>query len=138
MEQLSARHSTRAPRLTRSARAALLSYDWPGNVRELRNVVETVCLLRPGQAVRLRDLPSTIQRIVTDDFNAVGEPSLLLSIDLAQPLEHNIEKIIEATLVLEQNNRSRVAERLGVSVRTIQRYLARGVIGPAPTSGGEP
>jgi DNA-binding NtrC family response regulator len=136
--QLSARHGTRAPRLTRSARAALLSYDWPGNVRELRNVVETVCLLRPGKAVRLRDLPESIRRNGVHGSNPVEDSSLELSIDLAQSLERNIEKIIGATLVLEHGNRSHAAERLGVSVRTIQRYLARGVIEPAASSGDDP
>ena len=130
VEQLSARHGTKPPRFTRSARAALVSYEWPGNVRELRNVVETLCLLRPGKQVRPRDFPEAIQENMS---RSAGEAGVLpsLSIDLAHPLERNIERIIEATLALENGNRSRAAERLGVSVRTIQRYVARGVVEPA-------
>ena len=130
VEQLSARHGTKPPRFTRSARAALVSYEWPGNVRELRNVVETLCLLRPGKQVRPRDFPEAIQENMS---RSAGEAGVLpsLSIDLAHPLERNIERIIEATLALEHGNRSRAAERLGVSVRTIQRYVARGVVEPA-------
>jgi DNA-binding NtrC family response regulator len=124
--QLSARHGTAPPRLSRSARAALIRYAWPGNVRELRNVVETLCLLRPGKQVRVRDLPLAARG---SDAPALGDATL--PIDLDESLDRNIEKIIEATLVLERGNRSRAAERLGVSVRTIQRYLARGLIEPA-------
>ncbi|MGH7329755.1 MAG: sigma 54-interacting transcriptional regulator, partial [Polyangiaceae bacterium] len=124
--QLSAKHSTRAPRLMRSARAAFTHYDWPGNVRELRNVVETLCLLREGKQVRLRDLPEVMLRSTPTRTEAVV-PSIL-SVSLDQSLEHNIEKIVEAALALERGNRSRAAQRLGVSVRTVQRYLARGAL----------
>jgi transcriptional regulator with PAS, ATPase and Fis domain len=121
--QLSAKHGTVPPRLTRSAKAAFVSYEWPGNVRELRNVIETLCLLRPGKQARMRDLPETMQGAGPAD---PSHPTPPLSIDLEEPLERSIEKIIEAALVLERGNRSRAAERLGISVRTIQRYLARG------------
>jgi DNA-binding NtrC family response regulator len=131
--QLSARHGTSPPRFTRSARAALLSHAWPGNVRELRNIVETSCLLRAGKQIRLRDLPEGIRQNGARGA-AEGDADALpsLSIDLGEPLERSVEKIIEATLVLERGNRSRAAERLGVSVRTIQRYLARGMPDTAP------
>jgi transcriptional regulator with PAS, ATPase and Fis domain len=133
--QLSARHGTEPPRLTRSARAALGNYGWPGNVRELRNVVELLCLLRAGKQGRLRDLPEAIQLGGAGD--AAATPTVL-SIDLGQPLERNVEKIIDATLALEQGNRSRAAERLGVSVRTIQRYLAGGQAESVLKSESEP
>ena len=139
VEQLSARHGTQPPRFTRSVRAVFVRYDWPGNVRELRNVVETLCLLRPGKQVRLRDLPEVIQASVSRDAGPRGDEVTSLPIDLADTLERNVEKIIEATLALEHGNRSLAAERLGVSVRTIQRYLVRGAprspstdVAPAP------
>jgi transcriptional regulator with PAS, ATPase and Fis domain len=127
VDQLSARHGTQPPRLTRAARAALMSYAWPGNVRELRNVIETLCLLRPGKSVRPVDLPNGLERRTSRNASEdEGRSSSSLSVNLDDQLERNIEKIIEATLALEQGNRSRAAERLGVSVRTIQRYVARG------------
>lgn len=136
VEQLSARHGVQPPRFTRSTRAALLSYLWPGNVRELRNAVETLCLLRSGKQVRVRDLPEAIQRGAATG-GAETESSAVpnsVSIDLREPLERSIERIIEASLALERGNRSRAAERLGVSVRTIQRYVARGAVEPTAAS----
>jgi DNA-binding NtrC family response regulator len=126
--QLSARHGTPPPRFTRSARAALLSHQWPGNVRELRNVVETFCLLRAGKQIRLRDLPEAIQQSGAGGADDRGDALPSLSIDLGESLERSIDRIVEATLALEKGNRSRAAERLGVSVRTIQRHLARGML----------
>jgi DNA-binding NtrC family response regulator len=136
--QLSARHGTSPPRFTRSARTALWVYEWPGNVRELRNVVETFCLLRAGRQIRLRDLPEAIQQSQARGTDGRADALSSVSIDLADSLERSIEKIIEATLALEHGNRSRAAERLGVSVRTIQRYLARGTLEPAAPFEEEP
>ncbi len=138
VEQLSASHGTQPPRFTRAARAALLGHDWPGNVRELRNVVETQCLLRGGNQVRVRDLPETIQQGASQGTGPRAGALSSLSIDLGQPLEWNVERIVEAALALEGGNRSRTAERLGVSVRTIQRYLLRGALEPAGTPKHEP
>jgi transcriptional regulator with PAS, ATPase and Fis domain len=125
LAQLSARHGTATPRLTRNARAALVAYEWPGNVRELKNVIEILCLLRAGKAARVKDLPEPLQRVGLTA--SPGGPSTTLTVDLDQPLERTIESIVEAALALENGNRSRAAERLGVSVRTIQRHVARGV-----------
>jgi DNA-binding NtrC family response regulator len=121
LEQISARHGTPPPRLSRQAKAALLRYDWPGNVRELRNVVEAVCLLRAGKQVRPRDLP--IATIAPSDAAAAGAE---VTVSLDRPLDAIIEQIVAACLALEGGNRTRAAARLGVSVRTIQRYLAAG------------
>ena len=129
VEQLSARHGTRPPRFARSARTALMAYAWPGNVRQLRNVVESLCLLRPGKQVRLHDLPAALHGNGGSPVAGDGaNPPRSLSIDLSEPLERHIERIVEAALTLADGNRSRAAERLGVSVRTVQRYMARGAV----------
>jgi DNA-binding NtrC family response regulator len=132
--QLSAYHGTAPPRFSRAAKAALLSYDWPGNVRELRNALEMLCLLRPGKQVRVRDLPAAMQTpaavAADDDAHAKDsdrDPGTL-TIQLNQPLERIMEQVIRTALALENGNRSRAAERLGVSVRTIQRHVARGAV----------
>jgi transcriptional regulator with PAS, ATPase and Fis domain len=125
--QLSARHQTVAPRLSRGAKAAFLAYGWPGNVRELRNTIEMLCLLRAGKQVRVRELPASIQRAAPEPGGAVDPPAgSRLTIDLDQPMSRIVERVIDAVLALEQGNRSRAAERLGVSIRTIQRHITRG------------
>jgi transcriptional regulator with PAS, ATPase and Fis domain len=125
--QLSARHGTVVPRLTRSAKATLLAYAWPGNVRELRNTIERLCLLRSGKQVRIRDLPDAIQPSAPKLRGRVeAQADARLTIELDQPLDRIIKRVIDAVLDLEHGNRTRIAERLGVSVRTIQRYVARG------------
>ncbi len=113
--QLSAIHDCAPPRLTRSARAALIAHDWPGNVRQLRNVIEFVTILRAGKTVRLADLPQGLSR--------PREPSTVepLTIDPTRPLDDSVDRIVEYVISLERGNLSRAARRLGVSIRTLQR-----------------
>jgi transcriptional regulator with PAS, ATPase and Fis domain len=119
--QLSAKHATEPPRLTRRALSALVSHTWPGNVRELRNVIEVLCLLRPGKIVRLRDLPALVQ----GSRESRGELATTLTLDLSQSLEAMIERIFEAVIAAEGGNRTHAAQRLGVSVRTLQRHATQ-------------
>jgi DNA-binding NtrC family response regulator len=114
--QLSALHDVQAPAIARAARAALLGYDWPGNVRELRNVVELLCILRAGKRVRISDLPPPIRAATGDP--RVGE-SITLGLD--RPLAEIVDRVVDEVVSLERGNLTRAAERLGVSVRTLQR-----------------
>ncbi len=130
--QASARHGTKPPRLTRATMEALRRYLWPGNVRELRNTVELLCLLREGKQARVRDMPESIQqaaRPVAPSPIENGAPASvggnILEVRLDQPLEMTIERVLRGALELEAGNRSRAARRLGLSLRTMQRYAAR-------------
>ena len=114
----SARHGTAPPRLTRGVRSALLAYSWPGNVRELRTTVERLCLLRAGKTARLEDLPEGMRAAL-----ARSDAASEITLSLDQPLSAMIDRILEAVLAREEGNRTRAAQRLGISVRTIQRHL---------------
>jgi DNA-binding NtrC family response regulator len=134
--QLSARHGTQPPKYARAATSALLAYSWPGNIRELRNVVELVCLMREGRPVRVVDLPAALRREVDHAASSTAEVPTgnVLAVRLDRPLDETVKTILEAALALEDGNRSRAARRLGVSLRTMQRFAARGAR-PVRTSG---
>jgi len=116
------RHDVKPPRVGRAASAALRAYDWPGNVRELRNVVEMVTLLRAGRVVRVADLPEAIQRAARRSAPA---PAEAMEVRLDRPLDETVDDIVSRALDLERGNRARAARRLGVSLRTMQRYASR-------------
>jgi DNA-binding NtrC family response regulator len=129
LRELSAKHGVRSPRMARTTLAILRAYEWPGNVRELRNAIELLCLLRGGKLARPRDLPELVRDAAPGppggpELEAVEGESLQIS--LKRPLHEAIERILEAALALENGNRSRAAKRLGLSLRTMQRYAARG------------
>lgn len=121
--ELSAFHGVKPPRLGPTAIAALQRFDWPGNVRQLRNAMERICLLRPGLPVRLVDLPRTLQRSAAANEQPIEKR--VLEVPLDQSLEQTVHQLFLAVLEAEGGNRSRTAQRLGVSLRTVQRHLAR-------------
>jgi transcriptional regulator with PAS, ATPase and Fis domain len=131
LAEVSARHDIRPPRLTRAAVAALHAYAWPGNVRELRNTIEYVCLMRQGRRVAVRDLPEKVRRAVAERLAAPAIQSRQRSrrqsmeVRLDTPLTQTLDSIMAAALALEDGNRSRAAKRLGIGLRTMQRFAAR-------------
>jgi DNA-binding NtrC family response regulator len=115
--ELSAFHGVTPPRLGPAALSALQRHPWPGNVRQLRNAMERLCLLRPGAAARVVDLPRALHEPVGAKAGVEGA--------LDQPLAKTIHQILVAVLEAERGNRARTARRLGISLRTVQRHLAR-------------
>jgi len=98
-----------------AARAYLKRQPWPGNVRELEHVIERGALLATGGVLTAAD--------VQIDEEPLAEPAT--SGSLAGLTVHEVERrLIMETLRRTNNNRSRAAEMLGISVRTLRNKLA--------------
>lgn len=93
----------------------LVTYGWPGNVRELRNVVEQVVVLSRGKRIGVRDLPSHI-READGGGDAVSAG--------AGTLEEMEKTAIAQSLKAAGGNRTRAAETLGISRRTLHRKIS--------------
>ena len=101
--------------LSEKARECLRKNKWPGNVRELENVIQRSIVLC-GNSVIEADLLELDEQ----DFN--NEKTLTnLNTDLKT---HEQELILQA-LVAEHGNRKLVAERLGISPRTLRYKIAK-------------
>ncbi|MBL9081939.1 MAG: sigma-54-dependent Fis family transcriptional regulator [Planctomycetales bacterium] len=96
----------------------LISYDWPGNIRELRNCLESMIVLSRGPELTLEDLPPNLAtglRAGASTEESSASDDLQLS---------RLEKsVILQTLKRMEGNRTKAAEALGISVRTLQRRL---------------
>ena len=89
----------------------LLEYRWPGNVRELRNVIERAVLLAEGPWITLKDLfPEEFRPRAKEDF-------------ALKPLKEVEKEMILKALKVANGNRTRAAEILGISVRTLRNKL---------------
>ncbi len=106
--------------LTEEALLKLSCWDWPGNFSELENILEKAVLLSESQAIQ------------EDDIETNDRVSL-------QPMALPIKKLAEVerdlilqTLKVTDQNRTRAAEILGISIRTlrnkIQEYKEEGVL----------
>ena len=97
----------------------LEEYEWPGNVRELRNAVEKMVVLSEGDKLGIDDLPYEITHGPRSEA-LVGEAILA-------PRTVNIKEMEKAkilsTLERFHYNKTRAAEELGISRRTLHRKL---------------
>lgn len=117
------RHRLPPPRFTREVLATLLHHGWPGNVRELANVLDVLVVLRSGRVARLADLPASLRQPRSRSHPEPASDSVQIPLDA--PLRDSVDRIVRAALDLEGQDQGRAAKRLNISVRTIQRYLAR-------------
>jgi DNA-binding NtrC family response regulator len=103
------------------ALARLQAYTWPGNVRELAHTVERAIILSTGPTIAASAFaftgPTAPQHPATENGVVIGLQSL--SIAEAEAA------LIERALVVTRNNRTRAAELLGISVRTLRNKLNR-------------
>jgi two-component system response regulator HydG len=92
------------------------SYRWQGNVRELRNVLEQMMVLAEGEVLTERDLPDQVAESAQIAPNPSEIPTGLTMDELEK---------LAITKALDQcgGNRTHAANRLGISVRTLQRKL---------------
>lgn len=101
----------------------LAKWHWPGNVRELRNTVERVVVFATGETIGAEELPenirtnSAIQNTADTTGDATPAPSTTLG------LEDNEKLLIQRALAECGNNRTRAAEKLGISRRTLHRKI---------------
>ncbi|MFT5121615.1 MAG: two-component system response regulator AtoC [Kiritimatiellia bacterium] len=101
--------------ITAEAIEALNAYHWPGNVRELRNVIERMVVLCRGDKLTLRDVPA--------EMKASNGRGLVNPLTSGVSLEEAEQQMIMAALKANDNNRTRAAEQLGISRRTLHRKL---------------
>ncbi len=127
-------------RLGDDARSALLAYDWPGNVRELEHTIERAVVLCRDDIINEKNLflhGITINQFLLDkhEISAASgdvppqetEPSALperaVGITLGGTIADMERELILNTLKQTDGNRTRAAEMLGITVRTLRNKL---------------
>ncbi len=91
-------------------------YNWPGNVREVRNVIERAVILSQGEFVEPKHLPP----LVTDSAD-VAKP--VVALEPGTTVEEAERRLILMTLEHTRDNKTRAAEILGISLKTLHNKL---------------
>ncbi len=100
--------------------STLSAYNWPGNVRELRNTIEKMVVMARGNKLSIRDVPQNIRQETEENNINTGNISISDSNDSLANAERNM---ILAALEKNNNSRTKAAEELGISRRTLHRKL---------------
>jgi len=119
VSMLNRKHSARVTGVSKEVMADFERYAWPGNVRELRNVLERAVILAAEGAILERHLPPSFggapperSAIAQDDPNSVR-------LRVGATVDEAEEALIFATLQYTKNNKTRAAEILGISLKTL-------------------
>ena len=107
--------------LTEAAMNSLLSYGWPGNVRELRTAIEHAVVMSNQSELDIQHLPDFVSGL-GHHFESSSAKNTL-----APEEEFNLhaleQQAVQGALRVTDGNRTKAAELLGISRRTLQRKL---------------
>jgi DNA-binding NtrC family response regulator len=98
------------------AMRVLEQYNWPGNVRELRNVIERATILTEGQFIEPKYLPLAL-------VEAGKTVPVVLALTPGVTVEEAEARLIKLTLEHTRDNKTRAAEILGISLKTLHNKL---------------
>jgi DNA-binding NtrC family response regulator len=110
-----------------SAMRMLEQYAWPGNVRELRNVIERATILAPGPFIEPKHLPPTL----VEEPPIPQQPQVALAPGIT--VEEAERRLIMMTLEHTRDNKTRAAEILGISLKTLHNKLNKLRLRPKKT-----
>ncbi len=115
LDEFSVENSKQVRELTPEAMNLLLAYDWPGNVRELRNAIEQMVVLARAERLTVRDVPAAIRGGA--DLTKINVVRAGMTVEDAE------RQLIVQALKETDGNRTRAAQRIGISRRTLHRKL---------------
>ena len=115
LEESRERHHRPDVQLSPELKEFLVQYEWPGNVRQLKNTIENMVVMGRQNPLSTEDLPAYFS----------GNPAAPRTGDIVGSVQlQDMERIaINSALDRFQGNRTRAAEALGISIRTLQRKL---------------
>jgi DNA-binding NtrC family response regulator len=111
----------RRPEISADAMNLLVAYQWPGNLVELKSALEHAVALADNDMIDARDLPETIARLDQTgiDYNPASR-------NIGGRTINELERLsLMEALESCNGNRRKVAERLGVSLRTVYNLMDR-------------
>ena len=111
--------------LSKEALNILVEYSWPGNIRELRNFCENIIILKQGQTLIPEDLEAKFFNSETSDqaeseaFSSNRLSNVNFSLDM------NEKQLLRNALLKCGGNRTKAAQLMGISRRTLHRKLLK-------------
>jgi DNA-binding NtrC family response regulator len=120
--EMNQKHSRRVSGVGQSILDRMMAYDWPGNARELRNTIERAVILCPdGAPLDAAHLPSTFGKAQTQAVPVLD--ANIVAVRVGTTVDEAERMLIVRTLESTGQNKTRAAEILGVSLKTLHNKL---------------
>jgi DNA-binding NtrC family response regulator len=116
LEKFSLLNRRKTPQISDQAMQLLLRHDWKGNVRELENSIERALLIGNGETI----FP---EHLILGDSGNLSAVSAGTALAVGTTVREMEKKLIVKTLKEVNENRTRAAELLGISIRTLRNKL---------------
>jgi transcriptional regulator with PAS, ATPase and Fis domain len=120
LKDMSAKHGRKAAAVSEAVLNLFQTYSWPGNVRELRNALERAVIVCEGAVIETKHLSpgfgQTPARTSSEDSDAVH-------LGVGTTVEEAERLLILKTIESTSNNKTRAAEILGISLKTLHNKL---------------
>jgi DNA-binding NtrC family response regulator len=128
IEEFNAKYDKRIGGVDPAAQAALEAAQWPGNVRELRNTLERAAIVCADQRLGLKHLSDLSGSAAPRTASAPAEhspavPGNSLAVPIGTSLDEAEKQLILRTLAAQDNNKTRTAQVLGISLKTLHNKL---------------
>jgi DNA-binding NtrC family response regulator len=132
---LNRKHSCNITHVTPDVMEAFKKHSWPGNVRELRNILERAVIMAGEGAIQTAHLPYDFGVSVGSRPPAqVFEPDTV-RLPVGTTVGDAEKALIQLTLQHTKNNKTRAAEILGISLKTLFNKLKEYGASEAPSEG---
>jgi len=119
LEEVSEKHGKKVAGVGSDVMDMFRSYPWPGNVRELRNVLERAAIASDRGSVSRSHLPSEFGRAPATITAGLGA----LRFPIGTTVDAVERELILQTLAATSQNKTRAAELLGISLKTLHNKL---------------
>jgi DNA-binding NtrC family response regulator len=119
LRDINAKHAKNVRGIGAEVLDIFMSHTWPGNIRELRNVLERAAIMSEKDLISRSSLPGEFGKLPSKS------PSDLSSIKfpVGTTVDAMEKELILQTLQATGNNKTRAAELLGVSLKTLHNKL---------------
>ncbi|QHN03191.1 sigma-54-dependent Fis family transcriptional regulator [Granulicella sp. WH15] len=135
IDDMNERHHCKVTGMTDALLERLKAYNWPGNVRELRNTIERATILAGTGMIGVEHLPPHFgeagfappahpeRQAVEPQLALVDDRSTTVHVEVGTTVDEAEKQLILKTLLSTHNNKTRAAEILGISSKTLQNKL---------------
>lgn len=133
---LNRKHERKVTDMSPAVVEALLTHDWPGNVRELRNAMERAVIVAGEGTIQMNHLPVSLHpkaaqsqmamaavAAASSGAESVTSDSEAVRVPIGTTVEEAEKNLILRTLEHTKNNKTRAADILGISLKTLHNKL---------------